>query len=95
MQLNTAFEELSSLMNYIDLGFDLEGSIGVLQLLIIAPSVLIAVGIWMLYADARQPADQPIKTTAIGLIRGDDNRIYGGVPLHYCAGCTRLLFCNG
>ncbi len=60
--INDMFSSLQSLLFMSDIPFDL------IKFLLVAPGVLTAIGMWMLYADAQDRSDRPIKTTGLTMV---------------------------
>lgn len=78
IELNTTIESLGGL-------FDTFGSLGVLnsgkndsgnfmlsllQIVVMAPGILIAVGLWMMYIDSLDQSDRPLRVTGLKVILG-------------------------
>lgn len=90
----TSSEEMMSILSV--LGSESKNSINTLmsfvQILIATPGVLIAIGLWMLYVDARDQSDRPINTKGLSLIRGT----LVGVLVAYCVFMLFAVFtsCN-
>lgn len=64
MSINNTFSQIESIFKMIGASSDL----GIVKILMIAPSALIAIGMWMLYVDAQDRSDRPIKTTGLTII---------------------------
>lgn len=91
-EMNSAFSDSKALLQYIGSpssairNYDL--IVTLIQLFIAAPGVLIAIGLWISYADGRNSPAMPINTTGIKLILG--TTIAQLVLL--CLSCTYLIF---
>lgn len=72
--LFTSSNEFASILSMLGSQADssINTAMSLLQLLIIAPGVLIAISLWMLYADARDLSDRPINTMGLTIIRGTE-----------------------
>lgn len=72
--LFTSSNEFTSILSMLNSQAEnsMNTALSLLQLLIIAPGVLIAISLWMLYADARDRSDRPINTMGLTIIRGTE-----------------------
>lgn len=73
VQVAEAFDGLESvfeLLDYVDSDLGSDGSfvLALIQIVLCAPGILIAIGMWMTYADSLDQSDRPLNTKGLSVI---------------------------
>lgn len=94
IELNTTMESLEMMFDAMSLMGSSSGDFGnflltLMQIMLVAPGVLIAVGLWMLYMDARDQSNRPLSISGLKLIKG----VYGVQMALFCL-FVFILFCS-